>query len=406
MDIRRENALKALAERFATFSNVVTIQNKAGFNDINKSAERLFIDILNIAYNLRLRDMNAIQDNYPAIDLGDYGARTCIQITSESTNQKFRDTVSKFKEKQLDRDFDKLVFLIISNKDLCSLTDRDIDTSVINLNDLYKVIANLDDRDIFHLDNYLAENLISRVEQSDSILPSGLVGTYSMPTPNALITFLGLEGEPEYTEQLLNDLKSLAQTLSNLTKNQREYLFYVVGQGQFARNLFGRLDENNIVMPTSQVEQAFGGYGFQIFQVLKAQDLLFVNDEYDPHGDDRYIRVLEPYFRGELDDTNLFCTLKSFCSGDLDKLRRIILDCDFSCLRSVSHPKNWDTIVQRAFQPGRCKCSRCRQNNFCESEYKYKHTFTIDGKEFSRIFSNSSNEEINTFMNNGWITYS
>ncbi len=333
MDIRRENALKALAERFATFSNVVTIQNKAGFNDINKSAERLFIDVLNIAYNLRLRDMNAIQDNYPAIDLGDYASRTCIQVTSESTNQKFRNTVAKFKEKQLDRDFDKLIFLIISNKDLCSLTDRDINTRVINLNDLYKAISVLHDRDIFYIESYLAENLVSRVEQSDSILPSGLMATYSAPTPDAFISFLGLEDEPECREQLLNDLKSLAQILSNLTKHQREYLFYVVGQGQFARNLYGSLDENNIVMPTSQVDQAFGDYGYQIFQVLKAQDLLFVNDEYDPHGDDRYIRVLEPYFRGELDDTNLFCALKSFCNGDNNKLRRIILDCDFSHLQ-------------------------------------------------------------------------
>lgn len=333
MDIRRENVLKILAERFATFSNVVTIQNKAGFNDINKSAERLFIDVLNIAYNLRLRDMNAIQDNYPAIDLGDYGSRTCIQVTSESTNQKFRKTIAKFKDNQLDRDFDKLVFLIISNKDTCSLTDSEINTSVINLNDLYKVIATLPDRDVFYIENYLAENLVSRVEQSDSILPSGLIKTYSTPRPNSLISFLGLENEPEHIKQLINDLKSLAQKLSCLTTNQREYLFYVVGQGQFARNLYGRLDENNIVMPTSQVAQVFGDYGFQIFQVLKSQDVLYVNDEYDPHGDDRHISVLEPYFRGKLDDTNLFCALKSFCSGDLNKLRGIILDCDFSHLQ-------------------------------------------------------------------------
>lgn len=333
MDIKRENSLKALAERFATFSNVVTIQNKAGFNDINKSAERLFIDVLNIAYNLRLRDMNAIQDNYPAIDLGDYTSRTCIQVTSESTNQKFKNTVAKFKEKQLYRDFDNLIFLIISNKDLCSLTDQDINTSVINLNDLYKTISLLDDRDIFYIESYLRDNLVSRLEQSDSILPSRLMTSYSTPKPNALISFLDLENEPEYTEQLLNDLKSLAQTLSNLTRHQREFLFYVVEQGKFARNLYGRVDYNNIVMPASQVDQAFGDYGHKIFQVLKAQNLLFVNDEYDPHGDDRYIIVLEPYFRGELDDTNLFCALKSFCNGDNNKLRKIILDCDFSHLQ-------------------------------------------------------------------------
>ncbi|WP_371876200.1 hypothetical protein [Vibrio sp. HB161653] len=53
MNIKREDSLKSLAERFAIFANVVTTQNRAGFNDINKSAERLFIDILNVAYNLR-----------------------------------------------------------------------------------------------------------------------------------------------------------------------------------------------------------------------------------------------------------------------------------------------------------------------------------------------------------------
>lgn len=333
METRREKVLKALAERFATFSNVVTIQNKIGFNDINKSAERLFIDVLNIVYNLRLRDLNAIQDNYPAIDLGDYGTRTCIQVTSESTNQKFRTTVQKFKEKKLDRDFDKLIFLIVSNRDLCTLTDKEITTEVINLNYLYKSIANLDDRDVFYIDSYLAENLISKVEQSDSILPSGLMTTYTLPKPNALISFLGLEHDYKYKEQLISDVKSLSQTISNLTKHQREFLFYVIGHGQFATTYFGNLDENNIVMPTSQVQQAFGEYGSQIFQVLKSQNLIFVNDEYDPHGDDRYITVLEPYFRGQLDDTNLFCALKSFCNGDLNKLRRIILDCDFSDLQ-------------------------------------------------------------------------
>lgn len=332
MNIKRENTLKVLAERFATFSNVVTIQNKAGFNDINKSAERLFMDILNVVYDLRLRDMNAIQDNYPAIDLGDYNKRLCIQVTSDSTNQKFKKTVSKFKEKQLDRDFDALFFLIISNKDICSLSDRDVHTKVINLNDVYKEISNLDDRDVFYIENYLAQNLVSRIETNDSILPTSLMTTYSTPRPEAFIKFLELENEPEYLGQLLHDLKKFSETISDLTKNQREYLYYVVAHGQYAKAMFGRSDENVIVMPTSQVDQVFGDYGHQIFQVLKAQDLLWVNDEYEPHDDGRYIMVLEPYFRGELDDTNLFCAIRNFLNSDKDDLRRVIVECDFSCL--------------------------------------------------------------------------
>ncbi|MCA4021692.1 SMEK domain-containing protein [Vibrio vulnificus] len=332
MNIKREDALKSLAERFAIFANVVTTQNRAGFNDINKSAERLFIDVLNVAYNLRLRDMNSIQENYPAIDLGDYSERVCIQVTSESTNQKFRKTVAKFKEKQLDRDFDTLVFLIISNKELCSLSDPDIDTKVINLNDLYKQIANLDDRDVFYLENYLAQNLVSRIDSNKSILPTSLIANHAAPRPDSFIKFLGLEDELEYTEQLLRDLKKLLHTISNLTKHQREYLFYVVAHGQYAKTMFGYNDESVIVMPTSQLQQTFGDFGYEIFQVLYAQELLFVNDEYEPNNDGRYIRVIEPYFRGELDDTNLFSDIRKFVHSDQSQLYRAIVECDFSFL--------------------------------------------------------------------------
>lgn len=406
MNIRREEVLKTLAERFVTFSSVVTIQNKVGFSDINKSAERLFINVLNTVYNLDLEDMNTIQDNYPAIDLGDYASRTCIQVTSESTNQKFRNTVSKFKEKELNRDFDELKFLIISNKEICSLTDDEINTHVINLNDLYKEISKLDDKRVYYIDEYLADNLVSRIEQSDTILPSELMATYSTPRANEFISFLKLENELELTKLLLNDLKSLAQILRNLTKNQREYLFYVVYLGNYARNFYGCLDENHIVMPTSQVLQVFGEYGYQIYEVLKAQDIVRINYEYEPNSDGRCISVIEPDFRGELEEINLFCELKKFCNNDRDKLSRILVYCDFSCLSSVNYPANWDSTVRRVFQPGRCECSRCKKSNFCESKYKHKHTFTIDGKEFSRRFANSSADEINTFINKEWITYS
>lgn len=143
---KRENSLKAISEIFARFSDIVTLQNKAGFIDINKSAEKLFIYILNKTYDKNFQDTNDIQNNYPAIDLADFEARVCVQVTSESTNSKFRKTVSKFKEKKLTDSFDYLSFLIISNKEKCTLTDDEIYTDVFNLLDLYNDINKLEIR--------------------------------------------------------------------------------------------------------------------------------------------------------------------------------------------------------------------------------------------------------------------
>ncbi len=332
MEIRREQVLKKLAEKFATFSNVVTIQNRAGYNDINKSAERLFIDVLNIAYNLQLRDMNAIQGNYPAIDLGDYNTRVCIQITSESTNQKFRATVKKFKENNLHQCFDRLIFLIISNKNLCQLSDNEIDTKVINLNDLYLNISKLADRDVYDIFNYLNENLISKIEPSDSILPSGLVSTYTPPKPNALISFLNFDNEPEYKKHLIDDVKSLSKIISELNKHQREFLYYIVHHGKFDSSISNSYG-NQIILNAEQVDQQFNEYGWRICRVLEGKELIYVNEEYYPYEDDRYFTVLMPHFSKQLEYENLFCILKRFCDGSPSiDLKRIIVECDFSLL--------------------------------------------------------------------------
>lgn len=325
MDIKRENVLKLLAERFAIFSNVVTTQNKVGLNDINKSAERLFIYILNIAFNVDLQDMNAIQDNYPAIDLADDSAKFCVQVTSDATNKKFRNTVAKFKEKQLDKKFDKLIFLIISNKNTCNILDQKVQTEVINLDDLYKIISKLEDRDIFDIDRYLSDNLVSRIELSDSILPPEILRTYSILRPDALINFLGWGNDVTVIEQLQADLKGLSQKISKLTKNQRECLFYIVTEGEYNAG-------DRVIITYSQLYQVLGGNGVRAFHVLMEKGLLLYDDEYCFPDCDYYVPVVVPIFEGKLEDTNLFYIIKKFCGDDIKKMRQILLDCNFSAL--------------------------------------------------------------------------
>ena len=332
MYIQREEILKKIAERFATFSNVVTIQNREGYTDINKSSERLFIDILNLIYRIKLRDMNEIQNNYPAIDLGDYSSGICVQVTSESNNAKFRRTVKKFKEKKLNNQFSKLIFLIISNTKKCTLSDRDINTEVINLNDLVSKASNLNNNELNYLEEYFSRNLSSSIDERISILPTQTIPIVHQNEPTAFIKYLQIENEQQYIDELKYDLSVFAKTLISLSLHQKEFLFYILSQGQFPQNSYGYEQKHTVIISTTQIEQVFGSYGKDLFDSLKIKNLIYLNDEYDPHDDERYIRVMELYAMGKLDDVNLFSEFKGFCGDNHECLYQIILDCDFSVL--------------------------------------------------------------------------
>ncbi|MGL4889069.1 MAG: SMEK domain-containing protein [Aeromonas veronii] len=338
MKIMREECLKAISESFSRLSGIVTLQNKIGLTDINKSAEKLFIYILNKTYYLNLSDMNDIQDNYPAIDLADLRARICFQVTSESTNAKFRDTVTKFKKNNLSESFDHLIFLIISVDKKCLLSDSDLSTEVINLSDVYKRISILRDETLSEIHQYLVDNLHSRVDTSNSILKPSIMPTYIMAKPVALLDYLGLSGEQDIdlAEQLIRDVKNFQKTISELTKNQREYLFYIMEKGRFHKGYNGREDRSKVFIVAKQVDQEFGRQGYDIFQVLEGQELLSIEHEYEISGDGRTTTIISPYYSGELDDLNLFAAIKDYCDKKQGSLREIFVDCNFSCLCRIS----------------------------------------------------------------------
>lgn len=332
MRINRDEKIKTIGEHLSTLSNYVTLQNKIGQTDINKSSEKFFIYILNTIYDLNLIDLNSIQDNYPAIDLGDVNSKICIQVTAETTNAKFRNTVEKFFEKELNRKFNKIVFLIISNKEKCSLTDNRIDTVVINTTDLYKEINNLNDNKVNSLESYLNDNLTSRIRPTNSILPNRIMSTHQFTHPSMFIKFMGLDNEPELIDILVSDLKNLSGTLNKLTKNQKEYIYYIMTNGFHPTTYGNREDNGKLYITTSEMNQQFGSAGYEIYESLYTKKLVDIDDEYDPEYSGRSMRIIDLHYWGKLDDTNYLSYIKSFLNSNEEKIRRIILDGDFSIL--------------------------------------------------------------------------
>lgn len=331
MQLKRENSLKNISALFTTFENSVTLQNSIGYTDINKTAERLFITVLNYIYGYNLTDLNEIQKNYPAIDLGDKSRRVCVQVTSESSSSKFKDTISKFKEKNLEQHYDYLIFLIISNKKICSAPTCDVvDVAVINLTNLYNDLANCDDNYIYGLEKYLNDNLRTMGNTSNSILPINRSVSSVSSSFDDFIRFAGY-GDTEYEDLLYKDLRELERILSSLTENQREYLYYIIDEGMFEETGRGFINKEKVVITANDLEHKFGNVGVQIYTVLSSKKLLYLDDEYDFTGDGRYISVIIPYFSKYIDG-NLLPIIKDYCESQRRNLYRLIIDCDFSVL--------------------------------------------------------------------------
>ncbi|KIX13903.1 SMEK domain-containing protein [Dethiosulfatarculus sandiegensis] len=99
------------------FAHEVKVANAMGLFDINTVAEDFLIPIFTIAFNCPdLCNQNRIKMNFPAIDLGCETSRTSIQITSDSSSNKVRETLEKFDTYDLGKDFDRLYVYVITER--------------------------------------------------------------------------------------------------------------------------------------------------------------------------------------------------------------------------------------------------------------------------------------------------
>lgn len=69
--------------------------------DINKQWEKIALFILNIAYNWNLENLNLIHPDFPGIDLGDYERHIGVQVSTDSTPKKIRQTLKTIQNTEI-----------------------------------------------------------------------------------------------------------------------------------------------------------------------------------------------------------------------------------------------------------------------------------------------------------------
>lgn len=331
MIIKRQQSLNSIVESLSLYANNIALQNGAGFFDSNKSAEDLFIKILNITYNLSLINLNTEKTNYPAIDLGDPNKRVSYQVTSESSTTKLKTTIAKFKKYNLLERYDELVFLVLINNVDRNPSDRDIKLKVIDLKTLIGDIGNLSEEKIYVIDQYLKENIIYLNSATNRFtFPPIPKVDLSVINAQLMINILNFNDDYKLQNLLKKDLATLLIKLNNLTNEQRQMLLYLVFYSKFSVNSSGYKEEDVIYIPSLEMEQRVPE-SHHYTQVLINEGLVGVDYEYVPYGVEYEIIVLNTHFYGET-EINLIAIIKDLCGEDTDRLRTILVDCNFTNL--------------------------------------------------------------------------
>lgn len=164
----RQKLLQRLSTLLGRFAHEVKVANAMGLFDINTIAEDFFIPVFKIVFNCPdLCNQNRIQMNFPAVDLGCKTSRTSIQITSDPSSSKVRETLEKFESHNLSSDFDSLYVYVITERQKSYTSQKltkaasrlsiefDPLINILDFQDLAKKLGELSNERLEHINGHL-----------------------------------------------------------------------------------------------------------------------------------------------------------------------------------------------------------------------------------------------------------
>lgn len=114
--MKREFHIKEIIEEFSILKNKLELLSEINLQDMNIIAEYHIQEILNIVFDINLKNSNSTKANSVAIDLEDVANSIAVQVTSSSRKNKIQDTLDKFFANNLDAKFEVLFIFILGKK--------------------------------------------------------------------------------------------------------------------------------------------------------------------------------------------------------------------------------------------------------------------------------------------------
>lgn len=254
----------ATAQKFKTILTGLSIlryilksSGATGTTDAYKYSERFFETILNYAFNLKLKNMNEMAHNYPAIDLGDKINRVCFQVTGENSSGKIQDTIDKFFKNNLDSEYDCLKFLILTTKKTYSkkftferALDFEIKRDVLDVDDVLKKIEIGSADSIGVICDFVERELESVLRNFAP--PKSLMALaeprINRPSLNLLRLIEYLEVDPDEVDELRKTVRRGYKKLTSLSKELREYIYLILTRGNIVSSFGEKIAISPIVI--------------------------------------------------------------------------------------------------------------------------------------------------------------
>lgn len=164
LDYKRKKILIEITNILMEYKGELKINNNNFFFDINNLSEYWMEKLLNLIYGINLKNLNSVNPNFPAIDLGDEESGVCYQITSSNDREKMQSTLNGFEKHRLYKDYNKLYVLVLGDKKNYKKPfeyNFDVDFKIKDIDSLIKDIEYLDTsklEEVLKLLNYELKN--------------------------------------------------------------------------------------------------------------------------------------------------------------------------------------------------------------------------------------------------------
>lgn len=154
----------------AFLENKIKLYASLNLQDINIHLENTFRDVLNIIYSDRnFKNLNTLEGNFTAIDLGDDKNEIAFQVTSTTSRKKVEETLTKYKEEY---DFKKVIMLYgvmvkpSRTKSFEDIIDNRFDFEEWDLITLNKKINDCESGDLQEIQKIISRDILPQINNS------------------------------------------------------------------------------------------------------------------------------------------------------------------------------------------------------------------------------------------------
>lgn len=111
--MKQEELIKSCSDLLYKLCDLVESRNSLNYYDVNISSEFFFIPLLNQVFDCNLKNLNTEEKNAATIDLYDANGKIAVQVTSNSSDEKIRNTVKKYSQNKRYEKYKQLIVVVI-----------------------------------------------------------------------------------------------------------------------------------------------------------------------------------------------------------------------------------------------------------------------------------------------------